>query len=74
MTPQDSQKVVSNEDVKNIVLERLKILSPDTVISIGSSENVSRDQLIQHVKDEDSVGELFAEMQMEWIRSFKEKV
>lgn len=74
MTPQDSQKVVSNEDVKNIVLERLKILSPDTVISIGSSENVSRDELIQHVKDEDSVGELFAEMQMEWIRSFKEKV
>jgi len=65
------EQVLSDEEVRNLVLARLKVLSPDTIISVGSEGSFTRDKLIESVEKGDRVGEKIAEIQMEWLRSFK---
>ena len=65
------KKMVSNEDIKRLMLERLNILSSNTSISIGSEGSLTRDEMIENVKSESDLGELFTEIQMNWLRSFQ---
>jgi len=65
-------KILSNEEIRKLVLARLSVLSSDTVISLGSEGSFNRDELIEKVKKGDEVGEKLAEIQMEWLQSFKE--
>ncbi|MFA6548989.1 MAG: hypothetical protein WCT39_03550 [Candidatus Margulisiibacteriota bacterium] len=66
--------ILSNVEIKKIVLARLDVLPSDIAISIGSDGSFTRDQLIESVKKEDEIGEKMAEVQMEWLRSFKKRV
>jgi len=68
------EKIVSNQDVKSLVLARIRVLSPDTMIAIGSGVDLSRDDLGREVEEETDIGEVFAEIQMEWLRSFKKSI
>lgn len=63
-----------DEDIKKLVIARLQTLSPDKKISIGSSGEFSRDELIQKVKDEDIIGKKIIEIEMEFLRSLKEGI
>lgn len=67
----DEERLIDNEGVKSLMLERLGVLSSDTIISFGSETELTRDQLVESIKQGDDVAELFAEMQLEWLRSFK---
>jgi len=67
------KKMVSNKDIKRLIIERLKRISPSTMISVGLEGDFSPSELIELVKKENSVGNSFAEMQMEWLRSFQEE-
>ena len=67
-----TKNVLSDEDVRKLVLARLSVLSSDTIISLGAEGSFTRDELVKSVERGDSVGEKLAEIQMEWIRSFKE--
>ncbi len=69
--PIKKEKITLDEDVKNLMIERLKVLSSDTMFTIGSGGSYSRDDLIKHVEAEDEIGEFFTEMQMDWLKSFK---
>lgn len=69
---QNDKNLLSDNEVRKLVLARLSVLSSDTVISLGSEGSFNRDELVQKVQDGDRVGEKLAEMQMEWLRSFKE--
>jgi len=60
--------------VRKLVMARLSVLSKDTMISLGSEGSYTREQLMESVKNGDRVGEKLAEIQLEWLRSFKEKV
>lgn len=68
------RKLTNNEDIRNLVVERLKILSPRTMISVGSEGDYTRDQMIKFVEEGNELGEMFAEIQIEWLRSFQKLV
>lgn len=61
-----------DEDVRKLVTARLSVLSEDTIVSVGSEGSFSRDELIKHVQTGDKVGSKIAEIEMEWLRSFKQ--
>jgi len=71
-TDNNTKNVLSDEEVRKLVIARLSVLSIDTIISLGSEGSFTRDQLVESVERGDSVGEKLAEIQMEWLRSFKE--
>ncbi len=71
---QNDKNLLSNKEVRKLVLARLSVLSSDTVISLGSEGSFNRDELVQKVREGDKVGEKLAEMQMEWLQSFKESI
>ncbi len=61
-----------DEDVKKIVIARLEMLPPDKKISIGSSGEFSKDELIERVKRGDPIGEKIIEIEMGFLKSLKE--
>ena len=65
------KNLLNDEDIRQLVSARLSVLSSDTMISIGSDGNFSRDELLEHVKEGDKVGEKIAQIQLEWLRSLK---
>jgi len=71
---QSDTNLLSDQEVRKLVLARLSVLSSDTVISLGSEGSFNRDELVKKVQDGDKVGEKLAEMQMEWLQSFKEGI
>jgi len=70
----DNKNVLSDEEIRKLVIARLSVLSPDTSISVGSEGNFTRDQLLESVEKGDKIGEKLAEVEMEWLRSFKEGI
>lgn len=70
----NTKKILSDEDVRKLVMARLSVLSKDTMISLGSEGSFTRDELIKSVENGDNIGEKLAEIQLEWLRSFKERV
>lgn len=58
------------EEVKELVIARLDQLPSNVKISIGGVGSFTKDELINHVKEGDSVGERVAEVQLAYIRSF----
>ena len=71
-TIQDNKTLLSDDEIRNLVIARLKVLSPETVISLGADGSFSRDEMVQKVQDGDRIGEKLAEIQMEWLQSLKE--
>lgn len=71
---QSDTNLLSDQEIRKLVLARLSVLSSDTVISLGSEGSFNRDELVKKVQDGDKVGEKLAEMQMEWLQSFKEGI
>jgi len=69
-----TDNILSDEEVRKLVLARLSVLSPDVIVSLGSDGSFTRDQLVESVERGDRVGEKLAEIQMEWLRSFKDGV
>lgn len=55
------------EDIKKLVLARIKAASDDLGISIGSTEYTKEDML-KSVEKEDEVGKEIIEIQMEYLR------
>jgi len=64
---------VSDEEIRKLVIARLSILSSEMQISIGSNGSFSRDELIGHVNANDNIGQKIEEIELEWLRSWKEK-
>ncbi|MDD5750465.1 MAG: hypothetical protein PHU56_02340 [Candidatus Pacebacteria bacterium] len=69
-----NRKALSDEEVRKLVTARLSVLSPDIIISLGSDGAFGRDELIERVERGDNVGEKLAEIQLDWLRSFKDEI
>lgn len=63
----------TDEDVRKLVVARLSVLSPDTYLAIGSDGSFSRDDMIERVNAGDEIGKEIIDMQMEWLRSWKQR-
>ncbi len=61
-----------SEEIKELVIARLDALSTNKKISIGNYGEFTKDELIQHVKRGDSLGNKMIEIEMEFLRAIKE--
>ncbi|MFZ3077049.1 MAG: hypothetical protein WA139_01210 [Candidatus Aenigmatarchaeota archaeon] len=63
-----------SEDIKQLVIMRLETLPANKKISIGSYGEFSKEELIEHVKKEDGIGRKMIEVEMEFLKAFKEGI
>lgn len=70
---QNKKIETSDEEIRKLVIARLSVLSSDMQISIGSDGSFSRDELIGHVNANDDIGHKIEEIELEWLRSWKEQ-
>ena len=57
------------EDLKDLVIERLDILSPHKRIHIGSVGEFTKDELIERVKIGDEIGQKIAKIEISFLRA-----
>lgn len=66
-----NQKSISDEEIRQLVIARLRSLSSGRKISIGSKGEFSKEELIEKVKNKDKIGDKIIEIQLDYLRSFK---
>jgi len=62
------------EDEVELVVARLRAIPDNAILSIGSmagQSHFSKDELIEHVKKMDEIGNKIIAMQLHYVRSFK---
>jgi len=74
MTKNTQQKRITDEEIRKLVVERLKSFPSSKKISIGSEGNFSREELIEHVETEDRIGRKIIEIQLAYLQSLKEGI
>lgn len=60
-----------SEDLRDLVVERIKTLPSDTMISVGSDKSYSKNELISHVEKNDEIGEKIIQIQLEYLQMMK---
>jgi len=71
------QKKSSLEEMKKkIVIERLRQAPPNVQVSFGMSGGkfLSRDELIEQVKNNTDIGEKIIKIQLEYLKAFKKNM
>lgn len=64
--------IVTDEEIKQLVIERLRRIPVGKKISIGSDGDFTGDELIKFVETNDKVGDKIIKMQLEYLRSLKD--
>ncbi len=62
----------NEQEIKEIVIARLKTLPSDKSISIGSEGDFSRETLIEAIENGSDIGKKMIEVEMSFLRSLKE--
>ena len=60
------------EDLKDLVIARLDVLSPHKRIHIGSLGDFTKDELIERVKMGDEIGQKIAKIELAFLRALKD--
>lgn len=60
------------KEVKELVIARLEVISSEKGFSIGGGKNLTRDELIQHVRDEDEIGRKVVGVELTFLRALKD--
>ena len=58
-----------NSDIKELVLARLDIMPQNFKLSVGNKGTFTKQELMEHVKEGDSVGVQIVEMQLSFIKA-----
>lgn len=61
-----------SQEMRDLVVARLKTLPTDREISIGADGEFTKEQLIEHVEKEDEIGLKMIEVEMSFLRALKE--
>ena len=64
----------TKKEIIDLVVARLQNIPSNKEISIGSSGEFTKDQLIDHVKKDDEVGKKMVAIEMDFLRSMKEGI
>ena len=64
----------NEQEIKDLVIARLKTLPEDKNISIGGDGEFTREELIRHVAENDAIGKKMIEIEMDFLRSLKEGI
>lgn len=62
---------VTNEEVRQLVMARLRQLSPKRGISIGSEGSFTKKELIREVEKKSAIGKKMVKIEMNYLRSLK---
>ena len=60
------------KDLKELVIERLDVLSPHKKIYIGSVGAFTKDELIESVKQGNAIGQKIVDIELSFLRALKE--
>lgn len=63
---------ITDEEIRKLVIARLRSFSSGRKISIGSEGAYTKDELIDCVSKGDEVGKKIIEIQLQYLRSLKE--
>ena len=58
----------SDEDIRQLVIARLKASSSDLKVSIGGEGKFSKEDLIKNVEEGTDIGQKIIDIQMEYLR------
>jgi hypothetical protein len=64
----------TEKEIIDLVVARLQNLPSNKDISIGSSCEFTKDDLIEHVKKDDEVGKKMVAIEIDFLRSMKEGI
>lgn len=62
---------ITEEEIKQLVIERLRRIPVGKKVSIGAEGDFTGDQLISFVEKDNNVGRKVVEMQLEYLRTLK---
>ena len=62
----------TSKDIKELVIARLDVLPPGKKVSIGSVGEFDKNELIEHVKKDDEIGQKIIEVELNYLRALKE--
>ncbi|PIU34859.1 hypothetical protein COT03_01785 [Candidatus Shapirobacteria bacterium CG07_land_8_20_14_0_80_39_18] len=65
---------ISNREIRQLIIERIKTLSPGRKISIGKEGDFSKEELIKHIQKGDKIGEKITKVQLSYLRSMKKGI
>lgn len=69
----ETSKEEISEDLKELVIARLEVLSSDKRFSIGSDKKeFTKDELIEHVKKGNETGKKVVELELTFLRALKD--
>ena len=63
--------ILSDESIRQLVIERLKTIPPDKKISIGERGDFTAEELISRVQKNDEIGQKIIEVQVKFLQSLK---
>lgn len=61
-----------DEELKRLVIERLKTSSDELNVVIGNTGNFTRDELIKNIEAENEIGKEIVESEFEFIKAMVE--
>jgi len=62
----------TSKDIKELVIARLDVLPPGKKVSIGSVGEFDKNELIEHVRKDDEIGQKIIEVELNYLRALKE--
>lgn len=65
------KKDTQTEEIKQLVIERLKTIPSDKKISIGGKDTFTKEELIERVEKNDEIGQKIIKVQMNFLQSLK---
>jgi hypothetical protein len=63
---------VTDAEIRQLIIERLRRIPSGKKISIGADGDFTGEELIQKIESKDTVGDKVIEMQLEYLRSLKD--
>ena len=70
----EEKDIKLKEEIKKITIKRLDVMPSNIRISIGKYGDFNKDELIEHVKEWDDIGKATADIQLNFLRSFKKGI
>ena len=68
------QPIELSDAIKDLVIARLDLIPPNLGVSIGGQGNFTKDELIEHVKKGDEIGQQIARIEMTFLKAVKEGI
>ena len=64
---------ISDEEIRKLIIARLRSLPSTRKISIGNDGEFTKDELIDRIEKKDRIGKKIIEVQLSYLQSLKEQ-